>query len=224
MPAVAPGFGTLELAEWVGADGHVTAFDRTAEYLQHLRQQLATKNINNVTIKQGLLDNITLPDAAFDVVFTKLVLIYVCDLDKVLQEFARVLKPGGKLLVSDVLRFWQISPPNPIVDKCIDVSQAHFAANGANLEIGRLLPAAIARNGFHLDSITPEIKMVTPDGDLWRSMRLFYRNALPRYVTEGALQQRDAERFDQEMQKLEATAGAFITAYPFVHIVAAKPQ
>lgn len=219
-----PGFGTLELAEWVGADGQVTAFDRTAEYLQHLQQQLTNHNLNNVTIKQGTLDNLDLAAATFDFIFTKLVLIYVQDLDKVLQEFARVLKPGGKLLVSDLCNFWKISPPSPAIDKCIAVSKQHFHDNGANLEVGRVLPATIARNGFTLASLTPETKMETTDSDLWRAMRMFYHNAMPLYVDEGVLQQEDVDRFYQELSQLEATAGTFIAAYPFMHIVAVKPH
>ena len=125
-----PGFGTLDLAARVGEKGHVTAFDRTEKYLQHLKQQLAEHKLTNVTLKQGLLDNTELPAASFDFIFTKMVLLFMADLERVLAEFMRLLKPNGKLLSSELISYWRISPPNPVVDKIIALSFQHFCDNG----------------------------------------------------------------------------------------------
>lgn len=217
-----PGFATLDLSERVGTQGHVTAFDRTTMYLHHLKQQLAKRKITNVTLKQGMLDNIELPEASFDFIFTKMVLLFMPDLGRVIAEFIRLLKPNGKLLVSEITAYWQISPPNPVVDSMLARSRQHFCNNGADIEIGRILPQAISKAGFKLASLEPEVKIDKPGSDLWRSLTLLYENALPLYVDEGIISQAEAELFQQEMAKMEKTAGTFITSYLFLHIIAIK--
>ena len=217
-----PGFATLDLSEQVGAQGHVTAFDRNTEYLRHLEQQLAARRISNVTLKQGILDNIELPAASFDFIFTKMVLLFMPDLDRVVAEFMRLLRPGGKLLVSDITAYWYVSPPNPAVDKVIAHSRQYFSDNGANPAIGRILPHAISRGGFKLEELEPEIKVNQPGSDLWHSFMLLYEAALPVYVAEGGISQADADLFWQEIEKMSQDAGTFITSYLFLHIIAVK--
>ncbi len=217
-----PGFASLDLAARVGAQGHVTAFDRTTKYLQHLEQQLDARQITNVTLKQGLLDNTELPAAEFDFIFTKMVLLFMPDLDRVIAEFKRVLKPGGKLLVSELAAYWQVSPPNPAVDKVIARSRQHFCDNGAKPEVGRVLPYALSQGGFKLESLEPEVKIDRPGSDLWRSLTLLYEVALPVYVEEGIVSQAEAKLFQQEIANMAKSAGTFITSYLFLHIVATK--
>ena len=217
-----PGFASLDLSERVGTQGHVTAFDGTAEYLRYLEQQLTARKITNVKIKRGVLDNIELPAASFDFIFTKMVLLFMPDLDRVMAEFMRLLKPGGKLLVSDITSYWYVSPPNPAIEKVIARSRQYFSDNGANPEIGRFLPHAISKGGFKLEAIEPEIKIAQPGSDLWRSLTLLYEGALPVYVEEGVIGQADADLFWQEIEKMAKDAGTFITSYLFLHIIAVK--
>lgn len=217
-----PGFATLDLAERVGATGHVTAFDHNAEYLHYLEQQLTARKITNVTLKQGVLDNIELPAASFDFIFSKMVLNFASDLDRVVAEFMRLLQPSGKLLLSELNGHWQISPPNPVIEKVFALSLRHFIDSGANPAVARILPHALSKGGFKLHSLAPEIKLDRADSDLWHSMLLFYKGALPLYTTEGLMSQAEAELFQQEIEKMAKTAGTFITSYQFLHVIAAK--
>ena len=217
-----PGFATLDLAERVGVSGQVTAFDRTEPYLQHLKQQLDTRKTNNVVVKQGMLDDTKLPEASFDFIFTKMVLLFMSDLDRVIAEFKRLLVTGGKVLISDLSNYWSISPPNPTIDGVINRSRQYFRDHGANPEVGRILPHTLSRAGFTIASLQPEVKIELPGSDLWRSLTLLYQTALPVYVQEGVFSQTQADKFHQELRKMEQTAGAFITSYLFLHIIAVK--
>ena len=217
-----PGFATLDLAARVGTQGQVTAFDRTQKYLRHLEQRLDERKITNVTIKHGMLDNIELPTASFDFIFTKMVLLFMSDLARVVAEFLRLLKPGGKLLVSDLAAYWQVSPPNPAVEKVIARGRQHFCDNGANPEIGRILPYTLTKGGFKLEMLEPEIKIDRPGSDLWRSLTLLYESALPVYLNEGIISQAEAELFQREIEHMSKDAGTFMTSYLFLHIIAVK--
>ena len=217
-----PGFATFDLAERVGAQGQVTAFDRTDQYLQYLKQQLGKRNLNNVVVKQGLLNNIELPDASFDFIFTKMVLLFMSDLDRVIAEFKRILVAGGKVLISDLTGYWSVSPPNPIIEEVLTRSREHFCKHGADLEIGRILPHKLSQAGFTIASLQPEVKIDLPGSDLWHSMAILYQAALPLYVKEGVISQAQVDKFHQEWQKMAQTAGTFITSYLFLHIIAVK--
>jgi ArsR family transcriptional regulator len=75
--------------------------DESAAMLGAARKRLG--GFANVELRDGSLENLPLPDAALDVALLSLVLHFVIDPAAVLAEAARVLRPGGRLLIVDML-------------------------------------------------------------------------------------------------------------------------
>ena len=81
--------------------GRVAAVDRSGEMLQTARRRL--REFSNVDVSRGELEAVPLPDAEFDAAVLMLVLHHVADPAAALREAARILKPGGRLVVCDML-------------------------------------------------------------------------------------------------------------------------
>lgn len=97
------GFDSLIASRLVGPTGRVIGFDMTPEMIKKALEGAAEMGITNADFREGLAESLPLPDDYADVVISNGVLNLTLDKTETLREWHRVLKPGGRLQVGDIL-------------------------------------------------------------------------------------------------------------------------
>jgi SAM-dependent methyltransferase len=97
------GFDSLIASRLVGPTGRVIGIDMTAEMLDKAREGAKALGSSNVEFREGLAEELPLPDEFADIVISNGVLNLTLDKVETLREWARIIKPGGRLQVGDIL-------------------------------------------------------------------------------------------------------------------------
>jgi len=196
------GIDVLLSAQRVGPAGKAYGLDMTDEMLALANENKRKAGATNVEFLKGEIENIPLPDNSVDVIISNCVINLSADKDRVLREAFRVLKPGGRFAVSDVVTRGEITPAIRqsvllwvgCIAGALDEAEYRTKLISAGFEQVEIEPTRIYRvedareflsaEGMDVDAIAPQV-----DG---KFMSAFIRGVKPSRQAKEAEQKKEA--------------------------------
>ncbi len=143
-----PGSITLGLAE-IASEGQVTGIDFAASQIELAKAQTESAKIKNVEFQTGSCYELPFEDGMFDRVFSHALMEHLTEPHKAIQEFKRVLKPGGIIgLCSPDADGWMLAPVSEELNLAAQAYISLQDSNGGNLRVGKKLGNYLDQSGF----------------------------------------------------------------------------
>jgi arsenite methyltransferase len=150
-------------AQAAGSEGHVYGVDMTPEMLKLARENAGKLDAQNVTFLLGKIEAVPLPDAGIDLVISNCVIALAPDKRLVFDEIYRLLKPGGRFVVSDVVSTTELP-----ADAREDMAEWVACVGGADLK-SRYLDR-VTEAGFERTEVLNEERFASDrTDDEWRA-------------------------------------------------------
>lgn len=172
--------------------GHVIAYDLSAEMLELVTDTARQRGLNNLLTRQGYAESLPFADSAFSLVISRYSAHHWQDVPQALREVQRVLQPGGRFLLMDVM-----SPGYPLADIWLQTIEAlRDTSHVRNYTCGEWLmmlnQAGLLMYSVHTDRLTLEFdswiaRMRTPPA-LRDAIRLYQQSASEAVKQHFALQ------------------------------------
>ncbi len=136
------GFDCFLAANKVGENGKVIGVDMTPEMLEKARGNAIKDNYSNVEFRLGEIDNLPVADNTVDIVISNCVINLAPEKSRVFEEAYRVLKPGGRMMVSDIVLL------KPLPENILNSIEAYVGCVSGAIKIGDYMKA-IEDAGFN---------------------------------------------------------------------------
>lgn len=143
------GFDCFLAADKVGSSGRVIGVDMTPEMIERARENARKGDYRNVEFRLGEIENLPAADNSVDVIISNCVINLAPDKSRVFNEAFRILKPGGRLMVSDIVVLQELP------DYIKNSMQAYVGCLAGAIKKDKYL-AAIQAAGFHEVSAVDE--------------------------------------------------------------------
>ena len=169
------GIDVILSARRVGPSGKAYGLDMTDEMLALAEENKQKSGVSNVEFLKGQIEQVPLPDGAVDVIISNCVINLSADKDRVLAEAFRVLKPGGRLAVSDVvlrgelpsdvrrsMELWVGCVAGALSDEEYRAKLRQAGFEAIEIETTRVYDvedarAYLAESGLDVDAIAPQV-------------------------------------------------------------------
>ncbi len=199
---IGPGQGSLHLELRRRAGRAVDAVERSPLFATELARRCRRDGLGQGALWQTDLIHAPLPTAAYDLIFTRWVFLFLPDVQAHIAKLVRALKPGGRLAVQDYHReTMALVPRSPDWETFLEADRLFFASEGGDVSVGGWLPERFRRAGLALESTEVTIKSGHPGSAVWTWLSTYFLGIMPRYTGRPPFGQAEARRLVRHWRK-----------------------
>ena len=223
-----PGFATMDLADIVGATGHVTAVEISSKFAQEVKDQANVRGLKNISVHivDLMHEDIPLANAGveFDAAWCRWVCMFVPDVGALVRCVHNALRAGGVAVFHEYVHYetYGLQPPTPGIDSFTQAAMKSFSARGGNANIAGTLLKELRQHGFEIMSIKPIARAARPHEPLWQWPAGFIRTYLPRLIELGQVDNAFAENVLAELARAEQDPQSIMLTPTVLEIIARK--
>ncbi len=218
-----PGLATIDLAEIVGPEGHVTAVERSARFAEHGRAQCRARGLQNVEFHELDLMTDALP-GVHDLAWCRWVACFVSSRPTLVRKISQALKPGGVAVFHEYIdyRTYRVYPPRQSVDEFVREAMASWRDAGGEPDVAPELMTLLPAAGLRVRETTPRLWAATPQDERWNWPSSYVRIGSQRLQELGRVTPAWVEGVHRDLREAQADpASRFVTPL-LLEIVAEK--
>jgi ubiquinone/menaquinone biosynthesis C-methylase UbiE len=219
-----PGFATFDLAEIVGPSGQVTAIDISQDYVDYGNAQATLRGYDHVRFYPRSIHHLQLEPEQFDVVYCRWVLSWVNDVDLIITEIAKLLKPGGVFLVQEYAQWgtFRIIPELPEVRTMIEACRESWRVMPSEIDIAPRLPEMFYQNGLKMEHKAMLEKVAAPNELVWQWPGTFLHIYSEKLIEMNLLTKDQQQAFIDAWPSLESNPSGMIITPLMMEFAARK--
>lgn len=216
-----PGFVSRDIAGRLGPSGRLTCLDESPVWHRELAKLEWPCPVDFV---QSRVEDVDLAASTYDLVFSRWVFSFLPDLDPVLKNVMRALKPGGRVVIQDYNHEGiSVFPKSAGFEAVVRCTREFYRGSGGNAWVAGALPAALRRAGFARIDVQPNVKAGGPGSGVFRWADVFFPIFSGIFVGKGLMTSDERARFLDEWEALKGDPDALFFSPIVCDIIAVKP-
>jgi SAM-dependent methyltransferase len=217
-----PGYATLDLAEIAGPRGRVVAVDRSARFLDALRNSAVRRCLTNIVPKEIDLESDPLPAGGVDGAWARWVFAFINRPRDLAARVVAALRPGGTLVIHEYVSYatWSFAQRSPMFEEFVQTVMRSWRASGGEPDIARSLVGWLEESGLRIVSLRPYVDVITPSDFMFQWPATFVDSGVQRLVDLGELSEERAEAIRREFDAQAAAPHARMITPTVLEIVA----
>lgn len=218
-----PGATIESLRARVGTRGRVTALDASPVYLAQVARLCGEHGWRNVHVVQAKLEDAVFEAQSFDVIFVRWVMSFVADPARLVERFARALKPNGVLAIQDYNHEGvSLFPESEGFRSIIRATRAMYERSGGDPWIAARLPSLARQAQLETFDLHPNVQCGAPQSPVFRWADAFFPFHSDAMVAAGVLTAAEREQFLREWQERKNNVDAMFFSPIVVDFAARK--
>lgn len=219
-----PGYAALDLAEIVGPQGRVIAVERSARFLDALREAAQRDAVENISTIEADITEGSLGEAVADAAWCRWVFSWLTQPERGVANIARALKVDGIAVFHEYLDYgtWGLAPRSEAFSALVHATIDSVAKTGASIDSAVRLPRQLEDAGFEIVSLKPIIDIVEPRNYVWQWPVAFARGFHQKLVSDGLITPELAEKALADLTRAEKEGGTRMITPMVLEIIARR--